>query len=226
MSGKHLCLGDLTNIPTSRYVALMDQRTPRVSGDSTRQRILNAAFDEFYENGFQGGSLSRIVAAAGATKGALFHHFAGKQALGYADLDEVIAPQLRERWLTPLLGSLDPVRDLKRMFDSRVREDLESGAWLKGCPLNNLAQEMSHLDKGFHSRINGLYGGWRRAWEEALMEGKARGVVRTDLNPEAVAALLVAGQMGIWGTGKSSRNRAVMIQAANAISSYLDLLAS
>lgn len=205
---------------------LMDKNAQALGGDSTRQRILNAAFDEFYEHGFQGGSLNRIVAAAGATKGALFHHFAGKQALGYADVDEVIAPQLRERWLTPLQGSVDPARDLKRAFDSRVREDLESGVWLKGCPLNNLAQEMSHLDEGFHSRINGLYGEWRRAWAQALTEGKTRGTVTNDLEPEAVAALLVAGQMGIWGTGKSSRNKAVMIQAAKAISGYLDLIAA
>ncbi len=204
----------------------MDQTAPSLGGDSTRQRILNAAFHEFYEHGFQGGSLNRIVAAAGATKGALFHHFAGKQALGYANLDEVIAPQLRERWLTPLEGSLDPVRDLKWAFDSRVREDLESGAWLKGCPLNNLAQEMSHLDEGFHSRINGLYSGWRRAWARALTDGKKRGAVPRDVKPEAVAALLVAGQMGIWGTGKSSRNKAVMIQAASAICGYLDQLAA
>src|SRR6266566_3876469 len=47
--------------------------------EDTRRRILKAAFGEFYRNGFQGGSLNRIVEGAGTTKGALFHHFEGKR---------------------------------------------------------------------------------------------------------------------------------------------------
>jgi AcrR family transcriptional regulator len=43
--------------------------------ENTRGKILQAAFNEFYKNGFQGGSLNRIVDEARTTKGALFHHF-------------------------------------------------------------------------------------------------------------------------------------------------------
>src|SRR5438874_1220783 len=53
--------------------------TTNRSPENTRQRILDAAFDEFYRNGFQGGSLNRIVDDAATTKGALFHHFKGKK---------------------------------------------------------------------------------------------------------------------------------------------------
>ena len=52
--------------------------------ENTRRKILEAAFAEFYKNGFQGGSINHIVEEAGATKGALFHHFKGKNDLGYA----------------------------------------------------------------------------------------------------------------------------------------------
>jgi AcrR family transcriptional regulator len=61
-------------------------RTPA----ATRQKILEAAFAEFYKNSFQGGSLNQVVETAGTTKGALFHHFAGKQELGYAVVNEII----------------------------------------------------------------------------------------------------------------------------------------
>ncbi len=46
--------------------------------EATRRKLLEAAFGEFYANGFQGGSLNHIVEAAGATKGALFHLWGGK----------------------------------------------------------------------------------------------------------------------------------------------------
>src|SRR5579859_6426610 len=74
--------------------------------EATRRKLLDAAFAEFYANGFQGGSLNHIVAAAGATKGALFHHFDSKQDLGYAVVDERIGPLLLERWLSVLEQSV------------------------------------------------------------------------------------------------------------------------
>jgi TetR/AcrR family transcriptional repressor of nem operon len=140
--------------------------------DETRRKILAAAFAEFYRNGFQGGSINAIVEAAGVTKGALFHHFPGKQELGYAVVDEVIEPLLLERWLDPLEESVDPVAGLKRAFRKFVREDIGSGAWLQGCPLNNLAQEMSPLDEGFRARIDRLYRRWRKGFAGDLGHGQ------------------------------------------------------
>ena len=119
--------------------------------EATRRKLLEAAFGEFYANGFQGGSLNHIVEKAEATKGALFHHFESKQALGLAVLDELIGPLLLQRWLDPVQGSDDPLTDIQRAFTRYVAEDLSSGMWLQGCPLNNLAQEMSPLDPGFRS---------------------------------------------------------------------------
>jgi TetR/AcrR family transcriptional regulator, transcriptional repressor for nem operon len=196
---------------------------PKASA-ATRQKILGAAFAEFHRNGFQGGSLNQIVEAGESTKGAIFHHFSGKQELGYAVMDEIIEPLLMQRWLDPLGDFTDPIAELKHAFRKFVKEDIDSGAWLLGCPLNNLAQEMSPLDEGFRTRIDTLYTKWRKGLATALADGVKTGTVRKDVAPRAVAAMLVAGQMGIWGTGKSSQNKAVMMQAADAICDYLDSL--
>src|ERR1041385_1048651 len=124
----------------------MPSRPTNKAPQATRDKILTAAFEEFYRQGFQGGSLNHIVEKAGITKGALFHHFKGKQELGYAVLDEVIGPLLRERWIAPITGSADPLAALQNAFRHYVHQDLESGHYVQGCPLNNLAQEMSPLD--------------------------------------------------------------------------------
>jgi AcrR family transcriptional regulator len=199
---------------------------PKAS-DATRQKILMAAFGEFYEHGFQGGSLNQIVDSAGITKGALFHHFPkGKQELGYAVVDEVVEPLLMQRWLNPLEGTTNPIADLKRSFRKFVKEDIDSGHIAYGCPLNNLAQEMSPLDAGFRSRIDALYITWRKGFATALSNGVKAGTVRKNVDVRSVAAMLVAGQMGIWGTGKSSQSKAVMTQATDAICDYLDSLSA
>jgi AcrR family transcriptional regulator len=95
--------------------------------DITRTKLLGAAFAEVYRHGFQAASLNGIVAAAGVTKGALFHHFAGKQALGYALVDEVVGPLLMERWLAPLATTDDPIAALQGSIRRYIGEDIASG---------------------------------------------------------------------------------------------------
>jgi AcrR family transcriptional regulator len=48
---------------------------------STRKALIDIATELFTERGYAGTSLDEIVAGARVTKGALYHHFSGKQAL-------------------------------------------------------------------------------------------------------------------------------------------------
>jgi TetR/AcrR family transcriptional regulator, transcriptional repressor for nem operon len=202
---------------------MVQHRLPR-DPDATRQRILRAAFVEFYRNGYQGGSLNRIVQEAGGTKGALFHHFAGKEPLGHAVVDELIGPLLFQRWLAPLDGADDPISAIQQAFRRFIGEDIASGHFTLGCPLNNLAQEMSPLDEGFRTRIERLYHAWRTGVATALAAGAERGTVGQGVAPSEVAALVVSAQMGIWGTGKQSQDPALMRQAGEAVCHWLETL--
>ena len=193
--------------------------------ESMRDNILHAAFEEFYRHGFQGGSLNRIAERAGATKGALFHYFKSKTELGYAIVEEVIRPLGKERWINPLLEAGDPVEAIKATFRRNIREDVAKIEMLtQGCPLNNLAQEMSPLDEGFRKRIEQNYQLWREALAEALERAKRRGQIKKSVEIKEAAALIVASQMGIWGTGKNSQDAKLMTQAGEALCSYLDSL--
>lgn len=199
-------------------------RTQAARTDATRKKILGAAFLEVYRRGFQGASINDIVAAAGTTKGALFHHFAGKQALGYALLDEVIAPILTERWLAPLAETDDPLSVLQHSFRHWIEDDIATGNLVHGCPMNNLAQEMSSLDEGFRARLDRLYASWRDVVAAALARGQRAGTVRRDVDVTGASTLVVFSQIGIWGTGKYSQDPQLMTQAGEAFCGYLDTL--
>jgi TetR/AcrR family transcriptional regulator, transcriptional repressor for nem operon len=198
--------------------------TATTAPKDTRRKILRAAFEEFYKNGFQGGSLNNIVDAAGTTKGALFHHFKGKHELGYAVVDEVIQPVLKARWFDPLADSIDPIAELKRVLRQFTKEEIENGRLVQGCPLNNLAQEMSPLDETFRKRIENVYVTWRECLEAALTRGIKAGRVRKDISPRNVAAFVVAAQAGIIGTAKNAQSEELMKQAGEALFGYLDSL--
>jgi TetR/AcrR family transcriptional repressor of nem operon len=118
-------------------------------GARTRERLLRAAFREMHRSGFRSADVNAILMAAGVTKGALYHHFDNKEALGYAVADEIIASNLHRKWVQPLQDAENPIDVLIRIIQSESlkREDVQ-----RGCPLLNLSQEMSSLDEGFRRR--------------------------------------------------------------------------
>jgi AcrR family transcriptional regulator len=86
---------------------------------------------------------------AGVAKGPLYYQFDNKKALGYGVVDEIVASLTREKWVRPLQNAKNPIDTLIRIVQSTSLkpEDLQ-----RGCPLNNLSQEISPLDAGFRER--------------------------------------------------------------------------
>jgi AcrR family transcriptional regulator len=58
-------------------------------GDATRASLVKAARDLFGEKGYVDTSIDEIVARAGVTKGAVYHHFDGKEGLFRAVFEQV-----------------------------------------------------------------------------------------------------------------------------------------
>src|SRR3989442_7812691 len=192
--------------------------------EETQRRILKAAFGEFAGTGFQGASLTGIVEEASTTKDAWFHHFEGKTDLGYAVVEEVIQPRIKALWFDPLAGSIDPIADVKRTVRQFVKEEQANGRLVQGCPLNNLAQELSPLDEGFRKRIEGVYTAWRESLEAACVRGIKSGKVRKDISPRNVAAFIVAALAGLIRATKKAQNQEVLKQAGEGLFDYLDSL--
>ena len=63
---------------------------------STKRALVDAAMEQFSEKGYSATSLDAIVAEAAVTKGALYHHFTGKQALFEAVFERVEADAAAE----------------------------------------------------------------------------------------------------------------------------------
>jgi AcrR family transcriptional regulator len=60
-------------------------------GRATREQLIEVATHLFAENGYEDTSVEDVLAAAGVSRGALYHHFAGKDALFEAVVDSVEA---------------------------------------------------------------------------------------------------------------------------------------
>jgi TetR/AcrR family transcriptional repressor of nem operon len=192
--------------------------------DVTREKLLTAAFDEIYRRGFQAASLDAILAQAGVTKGALYHHFPDKAALGCAVVDEVVKDLLLHRWLGLLHQQAgDPLTALQRVLRHRAAE-LTTDELELGCPLNNLAQEMSPLDERFRRVVNATFELWRNGFAEALRRGQAEGSVRREIDAKKVAGFVVAAVEGCYGLAKSAQSAPMLRSSLELLSDYLDTL--
>ena len=186
--------------------------------ERTRKRLLQAGFREVYRSGFQSAGLDRILASTGVTKGALYYHFKSKEGLGYAIVEEVIAPDLHAKWLRPLQGAKDPIDALIGIVQGEsVRPEDVRG----GCPLNNLAQEMSPLDEGFRKRLATVFHDWQEGIAFALREGQTQGRVRRDVKPAETAGFLIATLEGYVSMAKNAQEAKVMKAGIRNIVSWL-----
>lgn len=190
--------------------------------DQTRQKLLERAFEEIHRNGFRAASVESILADAGVTKGALYHHFDNKAELGYAVVEEVIRPWMEERW-RPVIEAENPIDAAIHTIRDRLRARSEMALTL-GCPFNNLTQEMSPVDEGFRQRLNAILHEWRDATADALRRGQKNGTVCADVDARAAAAFVISSIEGCVGMAKASQSREFLEAGFRGLIEYLEHL--
>ncbi len=191
--------------------------------DATRLKLLEAAFAEIHRHGFQAASIMQILADTELTKGALYHHFPDKKALGLAVIEEMIRPRLAAMMFDPLAETRQPLAAMQALLRAKAAENDPWGVAL-GCPLNNLIQEMSPLDEGFRLRLNGLFEDWVTVVKVALARGKKSGEVKKDVDAAQTAFFIVSALEGCIGMSKNTQSVDAYRGCLKQLGLYLDTL--
>ena len=165
--------------------------------------------------------MDRIVERSGVTKGALYHHFGSKKALAQAVIGGTIRNMVVDSFLGPLEEDTNPIDGIQAYLNQKL-DSLSLKQVSCGCPLNNLAQELSGSDDDFHEQIGYLYELWRDGLASALAEGQEAGQVRADVDPTDVATFLVAAFAGVAGFAKSTRDVDVARASVRVLCTYLE----
>lgn len=183
---------------------------------------MESARKEIHTKGFMGAGLSDILQNTGLTRGALYHHFPNKKALGLAALD-LIEQEMRSMWLEPLEQAADPITALQQaMF--KVGMEFTPDDLILGCPLNNLAQEMAPQDEDFRGRIVEIYDSWRQGVAAALSRGQEQGLIKPEVDAMAAATFFVAALTGGRGLAKTTQDLGLLAGCAQILGQYLETL--
>ena len=190
-----------------------------IQAEVTRERIMQTAAEEIFRVGFQAASVGEILRKIGVSKGCFYHHFPTKQDLGYAVLEESFARMQIELW-EPALMSKDPLAALIKML-AEVSKNVKCEQIKLGCPINNLAQEMSPVDEGFRKRVENIYQMWRRRLGDALLRAQKEQQMDTTVDADEVATMIMAVTQGAVGIAKNAQQPKVFTDFTRGLIRYL-----
>lgn len=172
-------------------------------------------------HGFQGLRADRTVLELGITKGALYHHFAGKTALGLAIIDERVGPAARRPWRQMVADNGYVLSILRGYLDGIVASSTPESIAV-GSMLGNLLAEMAPLDEAFRVRLAAIVDECDEIATTLLLRAREEGEIRADSDVDALGTWLVSSIEGVQLLAKAHQSREHLQRGFSGIMLCLD----
>jgi TetR/AcrR family transcriptional repressor of nem operon len=162
-------------------------------GTPTRERILEAASRLVVDRGFTATTVDAVLEAAGTTKGAFFHHFVSKAALGHALVERYAAgdvAMLEEFMGAAETESDDPAEQVVaflRLFEEAAGELAHEES---GCLYVSFVQQSQLVDETTIDVIVGAVLTWRARLVAKLEDAAALHPPREPVDLPSLADLV------------------------------------
>lgn len=155
-----------------------------------REAILAAAGEEFAANGYAGASLSRIIRAAGISKGSLYYYFENKADLFSSVIEEAVGRMVDD------VGGLGLARLERSNFWDAVREYGRASVDLMRQDVWYVRLGMAFYrlreDPEAEAAVQPALEWSRSLMRDLLLRGRELEVVRSDLPVDLLVALAMA----------------------------------
>ena len=153
---------------------------------------------------------------SGVGKGNFYYYFKSKEDLGFAIIDRLVRGFV-ERSLEPAFADADadPVAPDPRLPRSACWTSSGSATASGGCPMGNLASELSDVHEGFRQRLAGIFRRWRARLPTRSSGARPSGRLRPDSDAAGLAQFLVAALEGAILLTKVTKDIAVMEQCVS-----------
>ena len=170
--------------------------TPTAARGEKRPLILRAATEVFAEQGFNSVTVAAIADRAGIGKGTVYEYFSSKDELLFAVFE----------WMNK--GIFDRIHGLIEVGGTtlkRLRSLLDLGAQITREQMEIQAVVLDFWSASRGTKVEERYNhaclttfrSYRRLLANVIREGQAAGEIRSDVDPEAVAAMVVAAMDGL-----------------------------
>ncbi len=170
---------------------MSDQST--VGRPETRERIIEAARQLFFQQGYGATGIAQILKESQANSGSLYHFFPTKEDLLVAVLENYKA-MLQTHVLGPAYARVDdPIERIFAVLDG-YRRLLEATHFSLGCPIGNLALEISNSHPLARRFVVENFENWRIAIRSLIEDASGRLPLETD--SEGLSRLVLSTMEG------------------------------
>src|SRR5215470_16530753 len=180
---------------------------PRPSNPEVRRRLLAAGLDLVHSRGFAASGVKDITDAAGVPKGSFYAYFPSKEAFAAAILEHYWTDI--EMRLLPILDADGLAQERITRFFHALADEHEAGDFMLGCLVGNLSLELGGSSEPVRTELMRILGEWDNALATCVRFGQGGpDEIRTDLQAEELASLLIEAWEGAALRGKVTRSRA------------------
>jgi TetR/AcrR family transcriptional repressor of nem operon len=170
---------------------------------------LERALDVFWAKGYQGASMSDLVAAMGLSKSSLYGAFGCKHDVFIAALhrySEAYVAQARQTFV----ASGDAVEQLRTYLCRAVEGSGDADCARRGCMMVNVAVELAPGDAAIEQEVRNHSDRLVHLLSEALGRGQQQGSILPEINCEHWARHLVTMVSGLYVAKKGGADTAVL----------------
>jgi TetR/AcrR family transcriptional repressor of nem operon len=159
----------------------------------TKQKILEAGAELIHSQGFNNTGIAEVLKAAGVPKGSFYFYFENKEDFGLQLLD-----YFREFYIQSVRQfledqSLPYLERLRRTYDWFL-DYFKAHGFRRGCPVGNIAQEMSDINPAFRDKLNQAVRSMTGIVEQNLIKAQQAG----ELDPKKDARELARFIISSW----------------------------
>ncbi|HXO06358.1 MAG TPA: TetR/AcrR family transcriptional regulator [Candidatus Sulfotelmatobacter sp.] len=188
-------------------------------GEQTRNEIVRKSAPLFNQKGYEGTSLSDLMAATGLQKGGIYRHFSSKEELATEAFDY--------SWGKAVSGRLDGVAEvpdcvnrLKKMIDNFV--ELRAGLVPGGCPLMNTAVEADDGNAALRARAKKALQNWTARLSKITLEGIKKQEINHGVDPLKLSQLIIGSLEGALLISRLQKNDEPLRAIKEHLTDYLE----
>lgn len=190
---------------------------------TARNKLLDAAMGLVREKGYAATTVDELCARAEVTKGAFFHHFASKEALGVAVAEHWSAVTAGLFEQAPYHAPADPVDRVLAYVD--FRRDLLQGELPEfTCVVGTMVQEVFETNPAIREACAASIFDHARTLEPDIQAAMDAHGIRGPWTAASLARHTQAVLQGAFVLAKAHGDASVAVESANHLRRYIELL--
>lgn len=162
------------------------------------------AMNVFWKKGYEGTSMSDLIAGMNINKGSLYNAFGSKKQLFDRALRRYDKLN-RQQMLSQLSDIDDPHKAVGMLFDGLIAET-QADKENKGCLLANTALELPNQPDDVKDMVTSAFTEFEAFFYSMIIKGQKSGLIGAEIDPDETAKSLLALVVGLRVLARGTYN--------------------